>query len=172
MEQGGSYRDGAQPEPTLAWERGFGWALFDVFGAVVMIPFGMFMLAGATVPVVTGQGFVADVVRYWSAGRHGAAAGTAVVVVLVEIFALWLGWVLLRSGAGMGLDLLGARRTVEGTVTERRTVSTGKGGVTYCATVAGESLRPSGSAYKLLVEGERVRVQFGRFERAVYKLWR
>lgn len=172
MEKAPGYRDAATPETRwrLAWSRGVGWALLDLLGAVVMVPFGLVVLGGATVPLLMGVPF-ARIAQEWSAGRHLAAAGWALALVPTEAFGLFLAYALLKSGGGGLLDLMGVRRTVEGEVSERHTVRTGKGGTLYCATVAGEALLPSGDAWSLLREGTRVRVQFGRFERAVYRLW-
>lgn len=173
MNEAQGYRDAARPEHRwrLTWSRGVGGAAFDLLGAVVMIPVGLIVLSGATmVPLAMGASF-AGISQQWGDGRHLAAVGSVLALVATEVFGLWLAWVLLRSGGGMGLDLLGVRRTVEGEVSERRTVPTGKGGVMYRATVAGEALRPSREAYERLREGARVRVQFGRFERTVYRLW-
>ena len=88
-----------------------------------------------------------------------------------SLFALGLAWVLLRSGAGMALDLLGMRRFAEGPVTGRRRVRAGKG-VHYTASVAGVAVAPNREAFDALREGARVRVEYGRFERTVYRVWR
>ncbi len=172
MQKADRYREAATPDDRwqLVWSRGVGWVFFDVMGALMMVPFGAVLLAGATVPIVMGLPF-AEIARRWGDGRHLAAVGSVLGMVVAEVFGLWLAWVLLKSGGGMGLDLLITRRIAEGTVSDLRTIPTGKGGVMYCATVAGEALHPSGGAFERLREGEQVRVQFGRFERAVYRIW-
>ncbi len=172
MQNAPGYREAATPDDRwqLVWSRGAAWVLFDVMGMLMMLPFGAVLLAGATVPLVLGVPF-AEIARRWGDGRHLAAVGSALGLVVAEAFGLWLAWVLLKSGGGMGLDLLVTRRIAEGTVSDLRTIPTGKGGVMYCATVAGEALQPSGAAYEQLCKTGTARVQFGRFERAVYRIW-
>lgn len=143
----------------------FGSTLFLALGASIMIPFGALLLAGLVFGVPK---LLVDLVHERHADTLASlrAIGSAVIVIG---FGGFLTYALLRHGVGSLIDLVGARRVVEGEVTARR-VARGTRGVTRYVTVCDEVAVADESAYAEAFLGRRVRMRFGRFERQIVEL--
>lgn len=138
--------------------------MWDLFGALLMIPFGTLILAGATLAPYQQLRAMAPM----STSQIGTVLGLCATALIGLAFAA----ILLVNGVGMALDGIGWRRRIEGTLSDKRELKGFRGGSTLYFTVAGESLVASRKLWNLVRDGERVAVEIGRSQRVVYKLWR
>jgi len=162
------YRASSNEDPwRQVWRASWGHALYHLVGAVIMLPFGLLLAAGVVGgTLVSGPQAVGEL-----AGRGFAGLGAGLMMLFGVLFGAFLAYALLRHGGAMALDLLGARRTVEGPVEACGTFRGSKGGVTYWIELQGVHITVPAEAYALANKGALVRARCGRFERELTALW-
>jgi hypothetical protein len=140
--------------------------MFQLFGALIMLPFGA-LVSGAL--VVGGADAAGRVLT--EGDRDPWSLLRAVPLLLFgALFGLFLAYALLRHGFGSLLDAFGAARTLTGEIEARRIARGTKSGEQRYVRVAGEEIKCPRVPFDRALEGTRVRVRFGRFERELSSL--
>jgi hypothetical protein len=143
-----------------------GVSLFQIVGALIMVPFGVLIAAG----LVVGGLDLAERLREEVARDPWSLVRTVPLVLLTAAFGLFLAYALLRHGIGGLLDALGVQRSLEGVIEERRTARGSKGGMQRYIRVTGVEIKVQKEPFDRARDGLRVRVRFGRFERELTEL--
>lgn len=150
----------------VLYEAPFTATLMRFFGALLMLPFGLFIAVSL---VLGGPRAVGDV--YTEARGDITTLLMNVPMALFTLaFSLFLTYALVRHGGGSLIDLFGARSTLVGTLERKWTARGGKGGMRYFIEVAGEPIEVRKPAYDIAREGTSVRATCGRCERDLTEL--
>lgn len=140
--------------------------LFQMLGAVLMLPFGALLAGGLTF----GGREVLALMLAEASRDPWSLLRTIPLSLFGGAFGLFLTYALLRHGGGSLLDALGAKRSLSGEVEARRIARGTRGGAQRYLRIAGEEIRCPRAPYEHASEGKRVRVRFGRFERELDRL--
>jgi hypothetical protein len=152
---------------TLVWSRGLLAALYDLFGAAVLPLLGGLVVGGLLSPRFDPK--PGRMLRQSWAQGDWAGLGLQVATFLVLVLVAGaFGLAMIRIGVGLGLDLLGARVVVAGPAHLR--VGRQKG-VVHFVDVGERSFEVDAAVHGLVTERARVRLQVGRFQSAVFRVW-